>query len=94
MAIVDKPTEMTEQVLEAVKKGQQGALDAVRTFVDTVDQALPLHGEGPSKRQEVIDSALAMADHLVQSQYDFLSSIIRSAGNSLGASTPEEATKK
>jgi hypothetical protein len=90
MAIADKPTEMSEQLLEAVKKGQQGALDAVRTFVDTVDQALPLHGEGPSKRQEVIDSALTMADRLVQTQYDFLSSIIRSVGNSLGASGPEE----
>lgn len=96
MAIVDKPTEMSEQVLEAVKRGQQGALEAVRTFVDTVDQALPLHGEGPSKRQEVIDSALTMADRLVQSQYDFLSSVIRNAGNTLGASKPEpeEGTKK
>jgi hypothetical protein len=94
MAIADKPTEMSEQVLEAVKKGQQGALDAVRTFVDTVDQALPLHGEGPSKRQEVIDSAISMADRLVQTQYDFLSSIIRSAGNSLGASAPDEKEKQ
>jgi len=94
MPIADKPTEMSEQVLEAVKRGQQGALDAVRTFVDTVDQALPLHGEGPSKRQEVIDSAITMADRLVQSQYDFLSSIIRSAGNSLGASQPPETEKK
>jgi hypothetical protein len=93
MAIADKPTEMTEQVLAAVKKGQQGALEAVRTFVDTVDQALPLHGEGPSKRQEVIDSALSMADRLVQTQHDFLSSIIRSAGGSLGASRPEEEQK-
>jgi hypothetical protein len=90
MAIVDKSTEMSEQVLEAVKKGQQGALDAVRTFVGTVDQVLPLHGEGSSKRQEVIDSALSMAGRLVQTQHDVLSSIIRSAGNSLGASRPQE----
>ena len=94
MAIVDKPTELSEQVLEAVKKGQQGALDAVRTFVDTIDRAMPLHGEGPSKRQEVVDSALAMADRLVQTQFDFLSSVIRSAGNTLGASRSEEKEKE
>jgi hypothetical protein len=94
MAIVDKPTELSEQMLEAVKKGQQGALEAVRTFVDTIDQALPLHGDGPSKRQEVIDSALVMADRLVQSQYDFLSSVIRSAGNALGASSGETKSSK
>jgi hypothetical protein len=86
MAIIDRPTELSEHLLEAVKKGQQGALEAIRTFVDSIDQALPLHGEGPSKRQEVIDSALAMADRLVQTQFDFLSTVIRSAGNTLGAS--------
>jgi hypothetical protein len=90
MAIVDKPTELSEHVLEAVKKGQQGALDAVRSFAETIDKALPLHGDGPSKRQEVLDAALSMADRLVQTQYDFLSTVIRSAGNTLGAAQPEE----
>jgi hypothetical protein len=94
MAIIDKPTELSEQVLEAVRKGQQGALDAVRTFVDTVDQAMPLHGDGPSRRQEVIDSALTMAERLVQTQYDFLSGVIRSAGNALGATRPAEHDQK
>jgi hypothetical protein len=91
MALSSNPAELSEQVLEAVKKGQQGAIEAVRTFSDSIDKTLPLHGEGPSKRQEVIDSALAMADRLVQTQYDFLSAVIRSAGSSLGAShTPDQ----
>jgi hypothetical protein len=91
MAIADKPTELSEHVLDALKKGQQGALEAVRTFADTIDQALPLHGEGPSKRQDVVDAALSMAGRLVQTQYDFLTTVIRSAGNSLGASQPEQS---
>jgi hypothetical protein len=90
MALSTNPTELSEQVLEALKKGQQGAIEAVRTFSEAIDHALPLHGEGPSKRQEVIDSALAMADRLVQTQYDFLSAVIRSAGSSLGASHPDQ----
>ncbi len=72
MAIANKPTELTEQVLESVKTGEQAALDAVRKFIDTVDQALPRLGAAPSWRQQVIDSGLEMADGLVQAQYDFL----------------------
>ena len=90
MAIADKPTEVSEQVLESVKSGQQAAIEAVRKFVDTVDQALPKLGEAPSVRQRVIDSGLEMADSLVQAQYNCLRTVVRSAGQSLGASTTSE----
>ena len=90
MAIADKPTELSEQVLESVKTGQQAALEAVRKFVDTVDQTLPSLGEAPSRRQQVIDSGLEMAESLVQAQYDFLRNVVSSAGKSLGASPPAE----
>jgi hypothetical protein len=93
VAIVDRPTELSEHVLEAVKNSQQSALEAVRTFAASIDQALPLHGDGPSKRQEVIDSALAMADRLVQTEFDFLSTLIRSAGEAVGASHPDQPKK-
>ena len=93
MPIADKPTELSEQVLESVKSGQQAALEAVRKFAETVDKLLPPHGEGPSKRQEVIDAAFEMADRLVQTQYDFLRSVVRSAGKALGAASPEKDEK-
>ena len=86
MTIADKPTELTEQVLESVRTGEQAVIEAVRKFADSVDQALPHLGEAPSRRQKVIDSGLEMADRLVQAQYDFLSNVVRSAGQSLGAS--------
>ncbi len=38
MSIADKPAELSEQVLESVNTCQQAAIDAVRKFVDTVDQ--------------------------------------------------------
>ena len=82
---VDKTTELSEEVLDSLEKGQRAAIEAVRKFVDTVDQALPAlpHGEGPSKRQEIVDSALEMADRLVHAQYDFIHKVIDSAGKSL-----------
>lgn len=85
MTIADRPTELSEDVLEEVKAGQQAAIEAVRKFVDAVDKTLE-GAESPSKREEIVDSALDMADQLVQTQYDFLRKVVRSAGNSLGAS--------
>ncbi len=87
MAIVDGPTELSEQVLESVEKGQRAAIEAVRKFVDTVDEKLPTLGdEHPSMRQEVIDAALDMADSLGHTQYDPLRDVVDSAGKAPGAS--------
>lgn len=85
---VDRTTELSEDVLKSVESGQRAAIEAVRNFVDTVDQALPAHGEGPSRRQEVVDSAMEMADRLVHTQYDFIRKVVDSAGKSLSGSKP------
>ena len=83
---LERTTELSEQVLEQVKESQEKAIEAVRKFMESVDEALPPHGENPSRRQEVIDSALEMSEKLVQTQYDFLTGVVRSAGEALGAS--------
>jgi hypothetical protein len=85
---VDKTKELSEEVLDSLERGQRAAIDAVRKFVDTVDDTLPAlpHGEGPSKRQEIVDSALEMADRLVHTQYEFIHKVIDSAGKSLSKS--------
>ena len=82
---VDKTKELSEEVLDSLEKGQRAAIEAVRNFIDTVDHALPAlpHGDGPTKRQEIVDSALEMADRLVHAQYDFIHKVIDSAGKSL-----------
>jgi hypothetical protein len=84
----EKTTELSEQVLDELKRGQQSALEAVRNFTQSVDRAM--HGEDRSKRQEVIDAALEMSKKLVQTQYDFLRSVVHSAGETIGASGKKE----
>ena len=80
---VDRTTELSEEVVKSVEAGQRAAIDAVRKFVDTVDEALPAHGEGPSRREAIFDSAMEMADRLVHTQYEFIRKVIDSAGRSL-----------
>ena len=75
--------DLSDDVLKSVEAGQRAAIEAVRKFVDTVDEVLPAIGERPSRREAVIDAALEMADKLVTTQYDFLRSVVRSADRSL-----------
>jgi hypothetical protein len=83
---IERTAELSEEVLEQIKGSQTKAIEAVRRFMESVDEALPAHGENPSRRQEVIDSALEMSEKLVKTQYDFLTSVVHSAGEALGAS--------
>ena len=85
---VDRTAELSEDVLKSVESGQRAAIEAVRKFVDTVDEALPGIGEGASRRQKVVDSAMEMADRLVHTQYDFIRKVVDSAGKSLSESNP------
>jgi hypothetical protein len=85
---VDRTRDLSEDVLDSLERGQRAAIEAVRKFVDTVDDTLPAlpHGEGPSKRQEIVDSALEMVDRLAHTQYEFIHKVIDSAGKSLSKS--------
>ncbi len=91
-APVERTTELSEQVLESIKSGQREAIEAVRKFIDRADEALPPHAPegGATRRDELIDSALEMADRLVKAQYDFLRGVVHSAGKSLGATDDEK----
>jgi len=80
---VERTTELSEDVFQELEDGAQSAIEAVRKFLQTVDEALPLHGEGPSRREEITDSALQMAQRLVHTQADFLRKVVDSAGRSL-----------
>jgi hypothetical protein len=79
---VERTTELSEDVLQDLEDGRT-TIDAVRKFVATVDEALPPHGEGPSRREEITDSALEMALRLVHTQADFLRKVVDSAGKEL-----------
>lgn len=81
--VVERAADLSDEVLKSVEAGQRAAIDAVRKFVDTVDEALPARDDHPSRRETVIDAALDMADRLVTTQYEFLRSVVRSADRTL-----------
>ncbi len=89
MAVKERSVELSDQVLEEIKEGQEAAIRAVRNFTETVDKTLAK--ENPSQAEQIVDSALKMADQLVETQYTFLKKVVHSAGESLGV---EESGEK
>ena len=83
---VDMTAELSDDVLKSLESGQRAAIEAVRKFVDTVDERLPALGGRPSRRQDIIDAAMEMADRLVHTQYEFVRNVVQSAGKTLGRS--------
>ena len=86
---IDRTEELSDDVLKSIEAGQRAAIEAVRKFVDTVDEMLPALGR-PSRREQVLDAAMDMADRLVHAQYDFLRQVVQSAGKAL--SRPRDGT--
>ncbi len=81
-----RTVDLSEDVLKSLEEGARGAIEAVRKFSETVDRVLPPRGEGPSRREEITDSAMEMAQRLVHTQYEFLRNVVDGAGKSLSKS--------
>jgi hypothetical protein len=82
--VVDRTTELSDEVLTSVEEGQRAAIESLGRFVITLEEALPQEVEGASKvAKTVTESGLEMADRLVRTQYDVLRRVIGSTGKSL-----------
>ena len=81
--VVERAVGLSDEVLKSVESGGRAAIEAVRKFVDTVDETLPTGGDRPTRRKTIVDAALDMADQLVTSHYNFLRSVVRSADRAL-----------
>jgi hypothetical protein len=75
----DNPDEILQQWLELARTGGRTATGTVRKFADTVDRLVPMDGVGLPKRRELMSAALEMTERLIQSEYDFVRSLVQSA---------------
>ena len=82
--LADRVAGVSDEVLKSVESGQRTAIDTVRKFVGAVDESMPAHGDDhPSRRNTIVDAALDMADKLVETQYEFIRSLVSSASETL-----------
>ena len=86
VTVVERTTELSDEVLESLEEGQRAAIEAAGRFLVTVEDALPQEVEGTSEvAKKITESGLEMADRLVHTQYDFLRKVIDSIAKSLSS---------
>ena len=84
VTVVERATELSDEVLESLEAGQRAAIEAAGRFLVTVEEALPQEVQGTSEvAKKITESGLEMADRLVHTQYDFLRKVIGSTGKSM-----------
>ena len=100
MTVQDTATRVQEQVLDAIKAGQDAVLSAVDTLADTtgsITEKLPAppFADRLPKPQEVVDSYFTFAQKLLANQKDFaikLADAYRPASKS-GVAGPKSTSK-
>jgi hypothetical protein len=80
--VAEQATALSNDVLESVETGQRAATDAVRKFVDSLEEATPALVD-PERRKTIINAAVDLADQLVTAHVQFLRSVTRSASEAL-----------
>lgn len=80
--VVERAADLSDEVLESVGAGRQSVIEAVRKFVDALDEAMP-NVVDPTLRKKILDAALDLADQLGSATNEFARSIARSASQTL-----------
>ncbi|EHB58725.1 hypothetical protein MycrhDRAFT_1161 [Mycolicibacterium rhodesiae JS60] len=81
-------TDLAEEIRESAKAGQHAAGRALRKFRDTVDEAIP--DSVQPLREKLVEAALELADDLVNAQYKFHRSLLKTADRALTKSDGEQ----
>lgn len=72
-----KKTADNPRLMETIEQAEQTSLEAVRKFLDTVNDVFPDFGEGEDgPRRRIIDSAFRMTENLVGASTHLAQNII------------------
>ena len=90
-----KDTQESPRLIEAIENAETTSLEAVRKFLDTVNDSFPDLGEGEDgPRRKIIDSAFKMTENLIgasnrvaQNILDITEKTLDEAGKDAKAST-------
>jgi hypothetical protein len=84
--VVDRASDLSDEVLKSLEAGERAAIEALGQFVITIEEALPQEVASTSEvAKKVTESGLQMADRLVHTQYDVVRDVIASAAKSLSS---------
>ncbi len=83
-SVVDRSTKLSDEVLKSLEANERAAIEAAGKFLITIEEALPQEVLSTSDVAKTItESGLEMVDRMVQTEYEFLRSLIDSAAKSV-----------
>lgn len=85
-----KASDLTEELRASAESGQRAAGAALRKFRDAIDETVPELVQ--PLRNKVVDAALELADDLVQAQYKFHRSLLKTADHALSKPDSDRET--
>ena len=83
--VAERASDLPHEVLERVEARQRAAIEAMRKFVDLLDEALPDLGE--ERRKKVLDAFVDFAEKVGTTTNDFVARMVRSASGTLKEGT-------
>ena len=81
-----------DRLIGSLAGAEKSALEAVRKFLDTVDDAFPHLGEGGGQRQRIIDSAFRMTEELVGASNQLAQRLVKVGGTAAKRAPVRKAT--
>ncbi len=69
-----------DRIIDSLGGAENSAFEAVRKFLDTVNDAFPHLGEGGGTRQKIIDSAFNMTEELVGTSNQLAQRLVKVGG--------------
>ncbi len=79
---VKDASEGVQRMIESLEKNEKSALDAVKRFVDAVNDAFPdISEDGP--RRQIIDAAFKMTEQVVEASNRMASSVVDVTGGAV-----------
>lgn len=86
-SVEHRSSDLLDEVRESAKAGQHAATEALRSFRQTLDEAIPEAVQ--PLRTKIVDAAIELADKLVAAQYQFNRNLVRTADRALSKSDGE-----
>ncbi|MGO8769339.1 hypothetical protein [Mycobacterium sp.] len=89
--MAERAADLSDEVLERVEARQRAAIEALRKFVDRLDDAMPNLVDDPSARKKVIDAIGDYYEQLATTTNEFVATMVRSAIGTLNERSAKKA---
>lgn len=76
--VSERAVSLSEEVLDRVEARQHAALDALRKFVERIDESMPPIVDDPEARKKVVDAIGDYYDQLTATTNEFVSKVVHS----------------